>query len=61
MIDRKEVKTFEERIYCDECKYEMTNTKMLPVNPPKYVYECPNCGEENVTHTQYPQTITEAY
>ena len=33
--------------YCDECNIELKDTNtMVPTDPPKWKYICPNCNKE---------------
>lgn len=63
MIKKVDVKTFMERLYCDECYEEMKLHEMgLVTNltyPMQYIYQCPNCGHRETTNIQYPQIYYE--
>ena len=58
MIKKVEVKTFAERLHCDECGEEMKFIEIgLVTNmtyPMQYIYQCPNCGHRETTNVQYP-------
>lgn len=64
MIKKVEVKTFVERLYCDECGEEMKFHEMgLMVGltcPIPYVYQCPNCDHREATNVLYPQVSYKA-
>ena len=63
MIKKVEVKTFAEKLYCDECGEEMKLNEMgLVTNltyPMQYIYQCPNCGHRETTDVQYPHIYYE--
>ena len=49
MIKSKEVKTFLEKLYCDECQEEMKPTgRELLSYPPQYPHICFNGHETNL-------------
>ena len=61
MIKKTEVKTFEERLYCDKCGEEMKFTGMaLCSYPMQYPHQCPNCGHRETTMVQYPYIYYES-
>lgn len=57
MIESKEVKVFEERLYCDNCGEEMqlSDGCTLLSNPPKYAYICPKCNNTEIISEIYPK------
>ena len=63
MIKKVEVKTFAEKLYCDECGEEMKLNEMgLVTNltySMQYIYQCPNCGHRETTDVQYPHIYYE--
>ena len=63
MIKKVEVKTFAEKLYCDECGEEMKLNEMSLVTnltyPIQYIYQCPNCGHRETTSVQYPHIYYE--
>lgn len=65
MIARQEVKTYQERLYCDACYENGDEMEMefmgtvLASNPPQYPHICPNCGKTHrVRGFSYPRTRT---
>lgn len=54
MIRKREVRTYEARLYCDKCHAEMELLETLLSYPPQYVYTCPKCGEEVTMNEKYP-------
>ena len=57
MIKKTEVRTFINRVYCDECGAEMkVSPVVLDSFPPQYQYICPECGECLTLNVYYPCT-----
>ena len=45
---------------CDECGTEVEFTgNVYPVDPPKYQYDCPDCGETYRLEREYPVIVYE--
>lgn len=46
------------RLHClkDDTALEFTG-KTVPVNPPKYEYQCPVCKHKELSVIQYPQIV----
>ena len=63
MIKKVKVKTFAERLYCDECGEEMklyeTGLVTNLTYPMSYIYQCPNCDHRETTSIQYPHIYYE--
>lgn len=56
MLDKKEVKTYIVRLYCNHCGHEMeSDGTVLCSYPPQYPYVCPNCGSEITANEKYPK------
>lgn len=56
MLDKKEVKTYIVRLYCEQCGHEMVSDgTVLCSYPPQYPYVCPNCGSKITTNEKYPK------
>ena len=56
MIEKKEVKTYIVRLYCNKCGNEMESTGfVLTSYPEQYPYKCPNCGRETTATELYPK------
>ena len=56
MIEKKEVKTYIVRLYCNNCRNEMESTGfVLPSYPEQYPYKCPNCGWKTTATERYPK------
>ena len=56
MIKSKEVKVYQDRLYCDECGEEMEFTGMaLTSYPMQYPHVCPKCGKRHTTTELYPK------
>lgn len=56
-IKTKEVKTYINKLYCDNCidEVEMLSTNsILLTNPPQYTYFCPRCNHTITLTTVYP-------
>jgi len=55
-IHKTEVKTYMEHVFCDNCGDELVKSDIvLLTNPPKYRYECPNCGHSEDSFEIYPK------
>lgn len=55
VIKSKEVKVYQDRLYCDECGEEMEFTGMcLTSYPPKYPHMCPKCEKRVIMTEIYP-------
>jgi Zn finger protein HypA/HybF involved in hydrogenase expression len=55
MVKEKEVKVFEERLYCDKCETEMRHMgAVMYTNPPLYEYYCPKCHNKLKSLEVYP-------
>lgn len=56
MIKSKEVKVYQDRLYCDECGEEMEFTGMaLATYPMQYPHICPKCGNRTTRNDIYPK------
>lgn len=56
MIKSKEVKVYQDRLYCDECGEEMEFTGMaLATYPMQYPHVCPKCGNRTTKDDIYPK------
>lgn len=56
MLDKKEVKTYIVRLYCNNCGHEMENNGVMFTSyPAQYPYECPNCGWKTTATEEYPK------
>lgn len=56
MLDKKEVKTYMVRLYCNNCNHEMqSNGSFLYSYPLQYPYICPNCGWKTTATELYPK------
>lgn len=57
-----EVKTYQTRYECDNCKEgELLPTgKMFMSNPPKFPHTCDKCGSEMIFNEKYPK-LTYSY
>lgn len=54
-VKRMKVETYITKLYCDKCGAEITGpTVVLASMPPKYLYDCPKCGETIETTEKYP-------
>lgn len=52
---KKGVKTFIVRYFCDNCNTEVEPTgKVLSSNPPKYPHKCPGCEATYTFGHRYP-------
>lgn len=57
MIKSNEVKTYIEKLYCDNCGEEMVMLNIvLPSYPAQYIYRCPKCEVEITSEIRYPLT-----
>ena len=58
MIKEVEVKTYINRLYCDDCGEEMVSTGELMFSLPLQLkYRCPKCGREECMTDAYPKTV----
>lgn len=56
MLDKKEVKTYIVRLYCNNCEREMESTGAASLSSPiQFHYECPNCGWKTTETELYPK------
>lgn len=54
-IKSKEVKVYQDRLYCNECGEEMKPTNMaLATYPMQYPHICPKCGKRVIMSEIYP-------
>ena len=57
MVKSNEVKTYIEKLYCDNCGKEMIMSDMVLLSyPTQYIYKCPKCEIEITSEIQYPLT-----
>lgn len=55
MIKSKEVKVYQDKLYCDKCGTEMEFTGMaLTSYPMQYPHMCPKCDYRETRHVVYP-------
>lgn len=55
MIKSKEVKVYQDKLYCDKCGTEMEFTGMaLTSYPMQYPHMCPKCDYRETHHVVYP-------
>lgn len=55
MIKSKEVKVYQDKLYCPICESEMEFTgAVLLSNPAQYEHECPKCGKRLNLSKSYP-------
>lgn len=57
MIRRSKVDVFIDRLFCDECKLEMTYQNMLFTEPVKFMYSCPSCEKSMVFDDKFPRQV----
>lgn len=62
MVKKKKVRTYCERLYCDECGTEMekkddADPLFLLSMDKQYKYGCPKCKAEQSSYTLYPRMI----
>lgn len=56
MIKSKEVKIYQDKLYCDECGEEMEFTGMaLATYPMQYPHKCPKCDNRMTMLDIYPK------
>jgi predicted RNA-binding Zn-ribbon protein involved in translation (DUF1610 family) len=56
MLKTTEVKSYMERLYCDECGEEMVSTgELIFTFPLQLKYICPKCGFTLETTESYPK------
>lgn len=56
MIKSKEVKVYQDKLYCDECGEEMEFTGMaLATYPMQYPHNCPKCDNRTTMLDIYPK------
>lgn len=55
MVISKEVRVFQDCLYCDNCNTEMESTGSVFTScPPLFEYICPKCGKKVNKHERYP-------
>ena len=55
MIKSKEVKVYQDKLYCDKCGTEMKFTGMaLATYPMRYPHMCPKCDYRETHNVVYP-------
>lgn len=56
MIKSKEVKVYQDKLYCDKCGEEMKFTGMgLTSYPMRYPHKCPKCDNRMTMFDIYPK------
>lgn len=55
MIKSKEVKVYQDKLYCPVCEHEMIATGVVLLSyPAQYEHECPKCKKILITGKSYP-------
>ena len=55
MIKEVRMNTYYQRLFCDKCEIEMTQTdRVWMMDPPKFKYECSKCGATLESTVNYP-------